>query len=84
MSANDRIDYFGTTVNTAARVQGKAGARETAVSPTILTDADARALVADRRLRARTERLTLKGLQGDHAITILTIPAAADADAAAS
>lgn len=73
MTANDRIDYFGTTVNTAARIQGVAGADEIALSPTLLQQPDVHALVRSLRLPARTQQLTLKGLSGAHMITILKV-----------
>ena len=73
MTANDRIDYFGTTVNTAARVQGIAGANEIAVSPALLALPEVRAALAEARLPARTQELELKGLKGRHAITVLAV-----------
>ena len=75
MTANDRIDYFGTTVNTAARVQSVADADEIAVSPALLDLPEVRAVASERRLPARTQELTLKGLKGRHAITIFKVPA---------
>lgn len=81
MTANDRIDYFGTTVNTAARIESKAGADEIAVSAAILADAAARGLAADERLPARTEVLELKGLRGTHAVTVFTVDVAATTSA---
>lgn len=74
MTANERIDYFGTTVNTAARVQSVAGGREIALSPTMLDLPEVRALLAERKLPARTEELKLKGLTGRHAVSLIQIP----------
>lgn len=73
VNANDRVDYFGTTVNTAARVQSAAGGREITLSPAMLDLPEVRALLAERRLPARTEELALKGLRGRHAITAVTV-----------
>jgi class 3 adenylate cyclase len=73
MTANDRIDYFGTTVNTAARIQGVAGADEVAISPSLLHQPDVHAVVTELRLPARTQELTLKGLSGRHMITIFKV-----------
>lgn len=75
MTANDRIDYFGTTVNTAARVQAVAEAQEIALSPAMLDLPEVRAVLADKKLPARTAELKLKGLSGRHAISIVQIPA---------
>lgn len=77
MTANDRIDYFGTTVNTAARVQSVAEGQEVALSPSMLELPEVRAVLTERKLPARTAELKLKGLTGRHAVTILTIPAPA-------
>lgn len=76
MTANDRIDYFGTTVNTAARVQGVAGGHEVALSPAMLELPEVRATLAETKLPARTEELKLKGLAGRHAISIVQVPPA--------
>jgi len=73
MTANDRIDYFGTTVNTAARIQGVAGADEIAVSPTLLHQPDIHAVISELRLPARSQELELKGLHGRHMITIFKV-----------
>ncbi|MFY0538027.1 adenylate/guanylate cyclase domain-containing protein [Nannocystis pusilla] len=77
MTANDRIDYFGTTVNTAARVQGVAGGHEVALSPAMLELPEVRAALAETKLPARTEGLKLKGLAGRHAISIVQVPPSA-------
>lgn len=74
MTANDRIDYFGTTVNTAARVQAVAGGEEVALSPVMLEIPEVRALLAERKLPARTEELKLKGLTGRRAISVVRAP----------
>ena len=74
MTANDRIDYFGTTVNTAARVQSVAGGHEVAISPSMLDLPEVRAVLTQTGLPARTEELKLKGLTGRHAISIVQAP----------
>ena len=74
VTANDRIDYFGTTVNTAARVQSVAEGQEVALSPAMLELPEVRAQLAERRLPARTAELKLKGLSGRHAVSIITVP----------
>lgn len=73
MTANERIDYFGTTVNTAARVQSVAGGREIALSPAMLELPEVRVALAEARLPVRTEELELKGLSGRHPISIVKI-----------
>ncbi len=74
MTANDRIDYFGTTVNTAARVQSVAEGQEVALSPTMLELPEVRAVLAEKKLPARTAELKLKGLSGRYAVSIIKVP----------
>lgn len=62
---NDRLDYFGSTVNIAARVQGKAAGGEI-----VLTESSYRAHDVERVLRAAEfvgsrESVELKGISGD-------------------
>lgn len=73
MTANERIDYFGTTVNTAARVQSVAGGHEIALSPAMLELPEVRQLLAEIKLPVRTEELKLKGLSGRRSISIIKI-----------
>jgi class 3 adenylate cyclase len=60
VTMNDRLDYFGSTVNTAARLQGQSLGGDVVLSESLATDAAVAALLADRP-RA-TEQAHLKGL----------------------
>jgi class 3 adenylate cyclase len=63
--ANDRLDYFGTTVNVAARLQAKAEGSEIVVIESLLEHP---ALAAMRRKLALPERrftASLKGIQNE-------------------
>jgi class 3 adenylate cyclase len=60
VTMNDRLDYFGSTVNTAARLQGQSLGGDVVLSESLATDAAVAALLADRA-RA-TEQAHLKGL----------------------
>jgi adenylate cyclase len=73
MEANGLVDYFGTTVNLAARVQGRAGAGETALSPAMVGDAEICAFLSGegRELPRRQLLVQLKGLSGDHELMVL-------------
>lgn len=69
VNLNGRKDYFGSTVNKAARIQNCAGAGEIAFSPAALTDS----LAADTLMRIcgdeiHEERVTLKGILEDQTI----------------
>ena len=62
--ANDRLDFFGTTVNVAARLQGQAAAGEI-----VLTRASAEAVdELVRELPARRFDATLKGIEEEQAL----------------
>jgi class 3 adenylate cyclase len=63
VTLNDRLDYFGQTVNIAARVQALAGADEIVVTDDVLALPGAAELVADLQLERRA--VQLKGVAGD-------------------
>jgi class 3 adenylate cyclase len=60
VTMNDRLDYFGSTVNTAARLQGQSRGGDVVLSETLATDPAVAALLADRPRSA--EQAHLKGL----------------------
>lgn len=68
MEANGILDYFGTTVNTAARFQSAANAGELALSEAVLASPDVQAVLAARRaghaVEMTTEQAQLKGITG--------------------
>jgi adenylate cyclase len=59
--ANDRLDFFGTTVNVAARLQAQARGSEVVLAESLLEHADVRALCEGRSLRAF--EASLKGIR---------------------
>ena len=63
VTLNDRLDYFGQTVNIAARVQALARAGEIVVTDYVLSLPGAAELVAD--LQVETSAVELKGIAGD-------------------
>jgi class 3 adenylate cyclase len=63
VTLNDRLDYFGQTVNIAARVQALAGADEIVVTDDIMSVPGAAELVADLRIEAST--VELRGVAGE-------------------
>jgi class 3 adenylate cyclase len=60
VTMNDRLDYFGSTVNTAARLQGQSRGGDVVLSETLAADPAVAALLADRPRSA--EQAQLKGL----------------------
>lgn len=59
--ANDRLDFFGTTVNMAARLQGQAGASEIVMTEEQRALPEVEALLGD--LDARRFEAALKGIE---------------------
>jgi class 3 adenylate cyclase len=66
VTLNDRLDYFGQTVNIAARVQALAGAGEIVVTDYVLSLPGAAELVAD--LEVERSAVQLKGIAEDVAV----------------
>lgn len=63
VTLNDRLDYFGQTVNIAARVQQLADAEEIFVSEDVYSAQGVQALLASRRVAS--DVFKLKGVQQD-------------------
>jgi class 3 adenylate cyclase len=59
VNLNDRLDYFGTTVNMAARLQGQSDGGDIVLSRAVADDPAVRPLLAS--LPARDETVMLKG-----------------------
>jgi class 3 adenylate cyclase len=57
VTLNDRLDYFGTTVNLAARLQGESRGGDIVLSTAMLADAAAAARLAPLALSDETARL---------------------------
>jgi class 3 adenylate cyclase len=74
INQNDRLDYFGTTVNITARLCGLSTGRDVIVSHAVQADAEVSAHLAatDTRLAAGAEKATLKGF-GDAAFDVCRI-----------
>jgi class 3 adenylate cyclase len=59
VNLNERLDYFGSTVNMAARLQGESAGGDIVVSGAIADDPAVRPLLAD--VAKREENVTLRG-----------------------
>jgi class 3 adenylate cyclase len=69
---NDRQDYFGRTVNIAARVQGLATSRSIFATKRIVTDSEASRLLQSNGIVATPEKRSLRGIANQ--IEIFEIP----------
>jgi class 3 adenylate cyclase len=65
ITQNDRLDYFGSTVNVAARLVGLSSGTDLVVSDAVLEDPEVAAELAGGRLSAEPFDATLKGLEED-------------------
>jgi class 3 adenylate cyclase len=63
VTLNDRLDYFGSTVNLAARLEGQSTGDDVVISSAIYSDPAVRELLSDpaNRLTATTFEIPLKG-----------------------
>lgn len=61
-----RLDYFGTTVNMAARVQGQCTGGDVVLTSQLADDPDVKKYLIAEGLRSEESRAWLKGLQGEH------------------
>jgi class 3 adenylate cyclase len=67
INQNDRLDYFGTTVNVAARLCGLCTGLDLVLSEAVRRDAEIDALLAreSHRLAITVERTRLRGMAGE-------------------
>lgn len=62
---NERLDYFGRTVNIASRVQNLADAREIICTDPVFGSPGAEQIIRGSGLKVREDRVLLKGIAGD-------------------
>jgi len=74
MEANGVIDYFGTTVNMAARIQSKAAGREVTMSELIRGSQGVREYLDGKGLLSKETQKILKGIAGEKLIARVTVP----------
>jgi class 3 adenylate cyclase len=72
VSLNDQQDYFGRTVNIAARVQGLATARSIFATGRVVTDSEASKLLQLNGIAATREKRSLRGIADQ--VEIFEIP----------
>src|SRR5262249_2515691 len=64
VTLNDRLDYFGQTVNVAARVQGPADSRSIYISGNVIDHPGASKLFKETRGRPTEQHASLPGIPG--------------------
>jgi class 3 adenylate cyclase len=63
VTLNDRLDYFGQTINIAARVQGLADSRSIFTTEPVITNETVARILRERRLVPAPQRALLKGIK---------------------
>jgi class 3 adenylate cyclase len=63
VTLNERIDYFGQTVNIASRVQGSAGGNEIYITEEIYSAPGVRPLLESQRCKIESAEVHLKGIE---------------------
>lgn len=71
VSLNERLDYFGTTVNVAARVQNESHGGDLVLTDEMLADAGVQRELASRNLAREGFEVCLKGLDRPYQLTRL-------------
>ena len=62
VTLNDRLDYFGSTVNMAARLEGLSTGNDVIISGTVYEDAEVREMIgSNETLEAASFEMELKG-----------------------
>src|SRR5574341_2688089 len=66
VTLNDRLDYFGSTVNIAARLEGLSGIRDgVVISAAVRNDPEVSTWIASGNLHAEPFEAELKGFEGE-------------------
>jgi class 3 adenylate cyclase len=65
VTLNDRLDYFGSTVNMAARLEGLSSGADVIISGSVYEDAKVRELIAAEGLSAVEFAMSLKGFEDE-------------------
>ena len=65
VTLNDRLDYFGSTVNLAARLEALSSGSDVIISRSVYEDTQVRELLDARRLAAAEFDMSLKGFENE-------------------
>ncbi len=72
VNSNDRLDYFGRTVNIAARVQGLSTGQDIMLTRSFFDGPSVAAVVADSPWQAQPLRAELRGIESEYDLVHLT------------
>jgi len=65
VTLNDRLDYFGSTVNMAARLEGLSSGSDVIISRTVFEDARVQELIESDSFDAAPFAMELKGFENE-------------------
>jgi adenylate cyclase len=65
VTLNDRLDYFGSTVNAAARLEGLSSGKDVIVSHAVFEDSEVQELLEKENLSAEVFDMSLKGFDDE-------------------
>jgi len=68
VTLNDRLDYFGSTVNMAARIQSMAKPNEVVISEPVFDTAENKKIIARYTRSVGRSKAAFKGLDGEHTV----------------
>ncbi len=74
VESNDSLDYFGQTVNLAARVENVAGAGEIVITDEVMSAPGARDAITALNLTITPDRAVLRGIEGETPFYRITAP----------
>lgn len=66
VTLNDRLDYFGSTVNLAARLEGLSTGSDVIISSEVFEDAKVRELLSSEHYQASSFEMAVKGFEEEH------------------
>ena len=78
VNLNERLDYFGSTVNAAVRLQGHSGGGDVMINADLLADPAVKAIVERPDTQTERVRVELKGFEGDYEACRITLHAPPD------
>ena len=79
IQSNNQIDYFGRTVNIAARVQALAEGGQIVCSENVWNSPGVQRVIEERKLSSRREVARLKGIEARYPVRRIFVAAGADA-----
>ena len=84
VNANDRLDYFGNTVNQAARIEGQSKGGDVVITEAVAQDPEVAGMLPSNGLVATQFSTQLKGLSGEFILTRIEVAAGTPAKSAAA